>query len=144
MGVCLLWASLVALMVKNPPAMWETWARSLGWDDPLEEGIATHSGILAWRIPWTEEPGRLQSMGSQRVRWLSEIHTLQHTHTHTHTHRVALQYCIVPAMQESELVLRMSDWTELNWTECMSLYFFRFPSHWGHHRALCRIPYGIQ
>ena len=45
--------------------MWETWARSLGWEDPLEEEMATHSNILAWRIPWTEEPGRLQSMGLQ-------------------------------------------------------------------------------
>ena len=45
-----------------------TWARSLGWEDPLEEGMATHSSILAWRIPWTEKPGGLQSMGSQRVR----------------------------------------------------------------------------
>ena len=44
-------------MVKNPPAMQETWVRSLGWEDPLEEGMATHSSILAWRIPWTEEPG---------------------------------------------------------------------------------------
>ena len=51
--------------VKNPPAVWETWVRSLGWEDPLEEGMATHSSILAWRIPWTEEPGGLQSMGSQ-------------------------------------------------------------------------------
>ena len=49
-------------MVKNPPAMWETWVQSLGWEDPLEEGMATHSNILAWRIPWTEEPGGLQSM----------------------------------------------------------------------------------
>ena len=57
----------VAKMVKNPPGMWETWVRSLGWDDPLEEGMATHSSILAWRIPQTEEPGRLQSIGSQRV-----------------------------------------------------------------------------
>ena len=55
-------ASLVAQMVKNPPAMWETWLQSLGWEDPLEEGMATHSRILAWRIPWTEEPGGLQSM----------------------------------------------------------------------------------
>ena len=47
--------------------MWETWVRSLGWKDPLEEGMAPHSSILAWRIPWTEEPGGLQSMGSQRV-----------------------------------------------------------------------------
>ena len=50
------WASLVAELVKNPPAMWETWVRSLGWEDPLEKGKAAHSSILAWRIPWTEEP----------------------------------------------------------------------------------------
>ena len=61
------WASLVAHMVKNLSAMWDTWVRSLGWGDPLEKGIATLSSILAWRVPWTEEPGRLQSMGSQRV-----------------------------------------------------------------------------
>ena len=60
--------SLVAQTVKNLPAMLETLARSLGWEDPLEKGMATSSSILAWRIPWTEEPGRLQSMGSQRVR----------------------------------------------------------------------------
>ena len=59
--------SLVAQMAKNPPAMWENWAWSLAWEDPLEEGMATHSSILAWRIPWTEEPGGLPSMGSQRV-----------------------------------------------------------------------------
>ena len=57
--------SLVAQLVKNLPAMRETWVRSLGREDPLEEGMAIHSSILAWRIPWTEEPGRLQSMGSQ-------------------------------------------------------------------------------
>ena len=62
------WASRVAQLVKNPPAMWETWVQSLGWEDPLEKGMATHSSILAWRITWTEEPGRLQSIGSQRVR----------------------------------------------------------------------------
>ena len=60
-------ASLVAQTVKNPPAMRETWIRSLGWEDPLEEGMATHSSILAWRIPGTEEPDGLQSTGSQRV-----------------------------------------------------------------------------
>ena len=54
-------------MVKNLPTMQEPWVRSLGWEDPLEEGMATHSNILAWRIPLTEEPGRLQSMVSQRV-----------------------------------------------------------------------------
>ena len=54
-------------MVKNPPAKLEMWILSLSREDPLEKGVATHSSILAWRIPWTEEPGRLQSMGSQRV-----------------------------------------------------------------------------
>ena len=53
------WASLVAQTVKNPPAMQETWVQSLGWEDLLEEGMAAHSSILAWRIPWTEEPGGL-------------------------------------------------------------------------------------
>ena len=58
----------MAQTVENPRAMWETWVQSLGWENPLEEGMATHSSILAWRIiPRTEEPGRLQSMGSQRV-----------------------------------------------------------------------------
>ena len=63
----LLWIAPVVKMVKNPPAMQETWVRSLGWADPLEKGMATHSSILAWRIPWAEEPGGLQSIRSQRV-----------------------------------------------------------------------------
>ena len=61
------WASLVAQLVKNPPAVQETWIRSLGWEDALEEGMATHSSMLAWRIPRTEEPGGLQCMVLQRV-----------------------------------------------------------------------------
>ena len=60
-------ASLVAHRVKNLPAKQETWVQFLGQEDPLEEGMATHSSILAWRIPWTKEPGGLQFMGSQRV-----------------------------------------------------------------------------
>ena len=59
--------SLVAQMVKRLPTMWETRVRSLGWEDLLEKEMATHSSSLAWRIPWTEEPGGLQSRGSQRV-----------------------------------------------------------------------------
>ena len=58
---------VMAQMVKNLPAMQKTWVQSLGWEDPLEEKMATRSRILAWKIPWTEEPGKLQSMGSQRV-----------------------------------------------------------------------------
>ena len=57
----------MAQRVKNPPAMWEIWVRSLGWEDPLEEGMATHSNILDWEIPWTEQLDGLQSIGLQRV-----------------------------------------------------------------------------
>ena len=57
----------MAQMVKNPPAMWETWVQSLGWEDALEEGIATHSTVLAWKIPWIEEPDGLYSQGSLRL-----------------------------------------------------------------------------
>ena len=58
-------ASLIAQLVTNQPGMWDTWVRSLGWEDPLEKGTATYSSILAWRIPWTEELGGLHSMVSQ-------------------------------------------------------------------------------
>ena len=68
-------ASMVAHMVKNLPTVQETWVQSLGWEESLEEVMATHSSILAWRIPWTEEPRGLQSMGSQRVRHNGEDNT---------------------------------------------------------------------
>ena len=61
------WASLVAQLVRNPHAVWETWVPSLGEEDPLEEGMATHSSTFAWRIPWIKEPGGLQSTGPQRI-----------------------------------------------------------------------------
>jgi len=67
LGVMMYQASQVALVVKNLPAVWETWVRSVGWEDPLEAIMTTPSSILAWRIPWTEEPGGLLSIGSQRV-----------------------------------------------------------------------------
>ena len=57
----------MAQIVKSPPTMWDTWVLSLGWEDPLEEGMATYSSHIAWRIPWTEEPGGLSSMGLQRA-----------------------------------------------------------------------------
>ena len=59
-------ASMVTETVKNPPSMKETWVQSLGQEDPLEKAVATHSSVPAWEIPWTEEPGGLQSMGSQK------------------------------------------------------------------------------
>ena len=67
MLLILLGVSLVAQRAKNLPAMQETWVSSLGWEDPLEKRMATHSIILVWRIPWTEEPGGLQSIGLKRV-----------------------------------------------------------------------------
>ena len=72
----LMWASLAAQTVRNLPALQETQVQPLGQEDPLEKEMATHSSILAWRLPWTEEPGRLQSMGSQRVRhnWVNNTH----------------------------------------------------------------------
>ena len=82
-------ASLVAPVVKNLPAMQETWVQSLGWEDPLEKGTAIHSSILAWRIP--VDPGRLQSMGLQSWTQVSD----QHMHTHIHT--LIRQLCAMPA-----------------------------------------------
>ena len=66
-GIGNIYSSLVAQRVKRLPAMQETWVRSLGQEDPLEKEMASHSSTLAWKIPWREKPGRLQSMGSQRV-----------------------------------------------------------------------------
>ena len=74
-------------LVKNLPAIQKTWVHFLGQEDPLEKEMATHSGFLAWEIPWTEEPGGLQSMGSQRVGHNSATKTtILCIHTHTHTH----------------------------------------------------------
>ena len=64
----------MAQTVKHLPAMWETQVQSLSWDDPLEKEMATHSSILAWKIPWMEQPGGLQSMGSQRVGHFTSLH----------------------------------------------------------------------
>ena len=62
-----MWASLVAQMVKNLPVMLKTWVQSLGWENPLEKAVATHSSILAWRIPWTEEPGGYSPQGCKEL-----------------------------------------------------------------------------
>ena len=78
-------------MAKNPPAVQEMWVQSLGGEDPLEKEIATHFSILAWRIPWTEEPGGLHSpWGRQKV----GHDCFTNTHTHIHTHRVSFQHII--------------------------------------------------
>ena len=82
----LVWVSLVAQTVKNPPAMQETWVQSLGQEDPLEKGMPTHSSILAWRIPWTEEAGRLYNSGGHEE---SDVTETKHTNKFSRkTHRI--------------------------------------------------------
>ena len=75
------WASLVAQLVKNLPAMQNTWVQSLGNEDALEKEMATHSSILVWKTPWTEEPGRLQSMRSQESETTQQLNHHHHIHT---------------------------------------------------------------
>ena len=92
-------------MVKNLPAMQETWVGSLTWEDPLEEGMATNSSILAWRIPWTEETGGVQSMGLQRVgrNWVTKSAS---THTPMHTYTPLSNYCqqmVLKAKQQADV-----------------------------------------
>ena len=77
-------------MVKNPPAMQERRVQALDREDPLEEEMATRTSILAWRIPWTEEPGGLQSIGCIEVNKTERLNT--HTHTHTHTQRLVIKH----------------------------------------------------
>ena len=85
---------------KDLPAMRETWVWSLGQEDRLQKGVATHSSILAWRIPWTEEPGGLQSMGLQSVRhdWVTK-----HTHTHTHTPPLMCSFVLASLILQTNL-----------------------------------------
>ena len=109
-------ASLVAQMINNLPAMWERWVQSLGWEDLLEKGMATHSSIHAWRTPWTEEPSGLQSMGSKRVRhdWATNTHT--HTHTHQKEKHAPLLTASVTKPHEVQIpvpLLLASTWTFL-------------------------------
>ena len=97
-------ASLVAQTVNNSTAVQDTWIRSLGWEDPLEKGIATHSSIAAWRIPRTEEPGRLQSTVSQRVRhnWSELAQHIQHLNRRFKTVQVSLEDIVLKEMSVIE------------------------------------------
>ena len=96
-------ASLVAQIVKNPPARHETQVQSLGWEDPLEKEMAIHSSTLAWKIPGTEEPGRLQSMGSQRVRHNEHVSTCKARIGHMQNN---FSHLVVP---EGKEVLKQND-----------------------------------
>ena len=104
--------TLVVQMVKHLPTIWETWVQSLGQKDPLEKEIATHSSTLAWKIPWTEEPGRLQSMGSQRVRhdWATSL-----------SHNLTSPFTLSASLLSSDLL--SSSPPQFPVIDC-------FPSHW--------------
>ena len=91
----------MAQLVKNPPAMWETWVHSLGWKDPLEKGVAAHSSILVWRIPWT-----VQFMGSQSWTWLSDFHEVKRqSHWHQTDRDWKLKILSVDETVEKEEVI---------------------------------------
>ena len=115
-------SSVVTQMVKNLPAMWETRVWFLGWEDPPEKGMATHSSVLAWRIPWTEEPGELQSIESQRIGhdWVTNTHT--HTHTHTHTY---LQDLIMCSIFQTHLITETLSTKHLTGLDLWLMFFGR-------------------
>ena len=95
-GIRSIRASLVAQTVKNLPVMQKTWVWSLGWEDPLEVGMATHSSILMWRIPMeTEEPSSLQSIGSQRVRHTERLSIAQHIRSIQNSTILRVFFCLI-------------------------------------------------
>ena len=106
----------VAQRLKHLPPMWESWVQSLGWEDPLEKEMATYSSILAWRIPWTEKLGRLQSTGSQRVRhdWVTSL--LDHL-IHQGSPRI-LEWVAYPFSNGS------SQSRNQTWVSCIAGWFF--------------------
>ena len=123
-------ASLVAQTVKNLPAMQETRVWYLDWEDPLEKGISAHSSILAWRIPWTEEPSRLQSMGSQRVGhdWVTNIKAWYfNIKAWYFSHIVHMIMAILSLKLDSNLVHSIAAWNDL------SLYFLYESMHLCEH-----------
>ena len=114
--------------VTNLPSMQETSVRSLGWKDPLEKGMAIHSSILAWRIPWTEEPSRLQFIGSRRVRhnWASNIFTFMiHMKMYTFWEPDRLfkimYYCIECSEKGKILATGLVRWKAATWTQALIL-----------------------
>ena len=122
--MCVCEASLMVQMVKNSPAMQETQVQSLGWEGPLEEGMATHSRILAWSIPWTEEPGGLRPTGLQSVR---------HDREHSTAYRYTCISIIVPTQCEMVLFLMCIN--------LVTLAFLLLPTSHSYHCSFlpCRI-----
>ena len=106
----------MAQTVTNLPAVWKIQVQSLGWEDPLEKGMATHASIVAWRISWTSEPGRLQSMESQRVRHNWATNTITH-------------YWLL-TLGETDVKCDLKTWTYLPITQCTEWYYYS-NCRWG-------------
>ena len=133
---CNLRASLVAQMVKNSPAMQKTWVQSLGWEDPLEKGMANHSIILAWRIPWTEEPDQLQSIVSQRVRhdWATNTHNFRQPFPQRTTTKISVNLFIY-SFSLLNLLMRKLGHREVKYWNLTKVAQLPNP---GYHTALSR------
>ena len=119
--VCVCVCIKVAQMVKHPTAMQETRVQSLGWEDPLEKEMATHSSILAWKIPWTEEPDRLYSPWGRKESDMTE--QLKHTHTHTHIYI----HCktTIPQLKTKRTYLQIQAHSRVQGTEISTYEFCR-------------------
>jgi len=131
--LCTIWASLVAQ--KHLSTMWETWVWSLGQEDPLEKETATHSSTLAWKIPWVEKPGRLQSMGLQRVRhdWASSL-----THTHF-VHYLNFTMCTChPYSKNYKTTLALNErkkWERPSWAGAGNVVSSEGSSRWSQRQS---------
>ena len=119
-------ASLVVQRVKNLPAIQDIWLQSLGHEHPLEKEMATHSSILAWRIPWTEEPGRLQSIESQRVRMTKQLTHIQQGYHTVRKWWMLRQPNVVPLVRFYQRDQKVLDWPKISFG--FSLHFTEKPN----------------
>ena len=118
--------SLVAQMVKCLPTMWETWVQSLGQEDLLEKEMTTYSSILAWRVPWVEEPGRLWSVGSQRVRHDKRLHLRSHTFIFLKKNAISLNHIVCEAFSFVDAGYISKRWKGEAFTTLIVLPYFYF------------------
>ena len=124
LGFLVPWASLVAQRLKHLPATWETWVQSLGQKDPLEKELATHSSILAWRIPWTGEPGGIESTGWKRVGHDWETNTKHNIKLDKSEWYFSKRDVKNLAVKAISLKLELSTFRSLPLTSCDLQYFF--------------------
>ena len=127
------WTSLMTQTVKNPPTMQETWVWSLGWEDPLEKAMAPHSSTLAWKIPWTEDLGRLQSMGLQRVghdwaaslsQWWHNAKLFPYKSVYLQTHSIFHLVLTAPLNLEKQYRALLAEGSSMIWFKGVNYIFY--------------------